>query len=217
MSKLSKRLQVIASIVEGKRVADVGCDHGKLSYYLLENKIVDSVIVSDISMPSLQKAIDLIGKKDYNFEYICCDGLQGYQDKHVDECIISGMGGEEIIQIIKNSPIEIGSYILSPQHNNIMVKRFMYSMGFTIDFDIIISDKWKFYNIFRCKKTNRIESVAEFDLYFGKDNFTSKYSDADAFVDTEIVKIQNILKNTFDGREDKETYLNLLKEYKKRK
>ena len=59
MSKLSKRLQVIADLVNKNNVCDVGCDHGKLVEYLLSNKIVDYAIVSDISQPSLNKAIEL--------------------------------------------------------------------------------------------------------------------------------------------------------------
>ena len=100
MSKLGKRLEVIASLVTKKRICDVGCDHGKLAHYLLENKISDYAVVSDISMPSLNKAIDILSKSKYNFDYICCDGLTGYVGYDIDECIISGMGGDEIIKII---------------------------------------------------------------------------------------------------------------------
>ena len=32
--KLSKRLEVIANLVDTKRVIDVGCDHGYLDIYL---------------------------------------------------------------------------------------------------------------------------------------------------------------------------------------
>ena len=217
MSKLSKRLQIIASAVTGKKIADVGCDHGKLVEYLLANNIVDSAIVSDISMPSLQKAIDLLSGKGYNFKYICCDGLIGYSQENIDECVISGMGGEEIVKIIKNSPIEINSFVLSPQHNNIMVKEFMLSLGYTINFDIIINDKSKFYNIFRCEKSDDKVGFSRFNLHFGKDNFINANNDCDAFVEKEILKTNSILHSDFDGKQEWEEYLNILLEYKKRK
>ena len=121
MSKLSKRLEKIYNLVSGNIVADVGCDHGKLSHKLLSTDRCNFVYVSDISKPSLEKAEKLLSK--YNcFEAIHCDGLRGYVDKAVDECVISGMGGEEIIQIIDSSPIDIPSYILSPQKNETKVK-----------------------------------------------------------------------------------------------
>ena len=99
MNKLGKRLEVIASLVDRKRIADVGCDHGKLAYYLLDNGISDYAVVSDISRPSLNKAIDILSKTKYNFDYICCDGLSGYSGYNVDQAIIAGMGGDEIIKI----------------------------------------------------------------------------------------------------------------------
>ena len=217
MSKLSKRLQIIANIVTGKIVCDVGCDHGKLSNYLLESNIVDKVIVSDISLPSLQKAIDLLSDKSDRFESICCDGLIGYKDKNIDQCIISGMGGDEIIQIISNSPIDIESFILSPQHNNINVKKYMLSLGYEINYDIIILDKGKFYNIFRCQKSDKITYPSEFDLVIGKDNYTDSNSDIEKFVEYEIKKINTILTNNNVNNKELIAYFEHLKDYNKRK
>ena len=138
MIKISKRLLKISELVKGNIVADVGCDHGKLSEYLLKQKLCEKVIVSDISKSSLQKAINLLSKEKLNFESIHCNGLVGYKDKVIDECIISGMGGDEIIKIISSSPIDIKSYILSPQHNIIDVKKFMLDNGFMLTFDKIV-------------------------------------------------------------------------------
>ena len=109
MSKLTKRLQTIADIVSGNVVCDVGCDHGLLSEYLLANQIIDYVYISDISKSSLNKAEKLLSTKYPNqYKSICTDGLKGYKGiDNIDECIISGMGGVEIINIIKNSPIDI--------------------------------------------------------------------------------------------------------------
>lgn len=215
MSKLTKRLQVVASLVNRRHICDVGCDHGKLAEYLLRQKLVDKVIVSDISMPSLQKAIDLLSKNEYNYEYIHCDGLVGYTDKQVEQCVISGMGGDEMIKIINNSPIEINSFILSPQHNNIDVKRFIIAHGYNIDYDIIIKDKGKFYNVFRCVKEDSIQELSEFDLHFGKENFVDN-SDCDDFVQSELIKVVEILKNN-PSNEYFNNYLKLLTEYNKRK
>lgn len=216
MSKLTRRLQVIASLVNRRKVCDVGCDHGKLAEYLLRHNLVDSVIVSDISMPSLQKAIDLLSKNEYNYEYIHCDGLVGYSGKSVEQCIISGMGGDEIIKIISSAPIQINSFILSPQHNNIDVKKFILEKGYEINYDIIIKDKGKFYNIFRCMKNDKLQKLNEFDLYFGNENFTNPSSDIEEFVKLELIKVRNILKNT-PNNEYFNNYLKLLTEYNKRK
>lgn len=217
MNNISKRLQVIAQLVNKEYVADVGCDHGKLADYLLRQKKIKHITVSDISRPSLQKAIDLLSKNNYNFDYICCDGLTGFNEKFIEQCIIAGMGGDEIIKIISNSPIDIESYILSPQHNIIEVKEFMFSIGFCIDFDIIIKDKNKFYNIFRCEKSSNNININYSDMIIGKDNLNNSLSDINEFVDYEISKIENILKNHNKINSKLIDYLNVLKKYKEGK
>lgn len=215
MSKLTTRLQTISKLVNYRNICDVGCDHGKLSEYLLRNNIVDSVIVSDISLPSLNKAVDLLQGKGYKFEYIHCDGLSGYNGKKVEQCVISGMGGDEIIKIISLSPIKIQSFILSPQHNNIEVKRFMLANGYNIDYDIIIKDKNKFYNIFRCEMSEEVSEISEYDLHFGIANFESSESAIDEFVESEMIKVNNILMNN-PANDNFNKYLTLLKQFKRK-
>jgi len=195
MSKLSKRLQTIANVVTKKIVCDVGCDHGLLAEYLLEKNIVDFIYVSDISKPSLDKAINLLSKKYSTFQAICTDGLIGYSGiNRIEECIISGMGGSEIINIIKSSPIKINSYILSPQHNIIETKEFMLNMGYEIVFDIIIKDKHKFYTVFKCEKKENTSYLSKFELLFGKDNFTNSNSDIKEYIAYEDKKISDLLQ-----------------------
>jgi len=216
MNKLGKRLEVIASLVNKKRVADVGCDHGKLAYHLLKNDISNYVIVSDISRPSLNKAIDILSKTTYNFDYICCDGLSGYEGYDVEQCIIAGMGGDEIIKIIENSPICINSFVLSPQHNNVEVKKFLISHNYDIDYDIIIKDKGKFYNIFRCNKVDYLPKISELELIIGKSNHNNTLSSAKEFIDYEINKITEILSKNNINNYKLNNYLLLLKQIEKK-
>ncbi len=59
MDKFSDRLQMIAdNIKHGETMADIGTDHGFLPLYLLEQGISPRVIMTDISEPSLGKAVD---------------------------------------------------------------------------------------------------------------------------------------------------------------
>ena len=217
MNKLGKRLEVIASLVDCKRIADVGCDHGKLAYYLLDNGISNYAVVSDISMPSLHKAIDILSKTKYNFDYICCDGLSGYAGFDIEQAIIAGMGGDEIIKIVSNSPITVKSFILSPQHNNIDVKKYMVSIGYDIVYDIMVKEKNKFYNIFKCNKVDKPTTLNDYDLVIGKDNLNNSLSDIDEFVSKEIDKISSIINNNKTANSKFEKYLSILKEYQKRK
>ena len=193
MNKLTKRLQVIFDLVSSRVIADVGCDHGKLTKALFDKNKIDFAYVSDISKLSLEKAIKLLKDYDGKFEAICCDGLSDYKDQDIGECIIAGMGGSEIIKIIENSPIEISKYILSPQHNEIDVKKFMISCGYAITYDIIILDKGKFYNIFKCEKSESRE-ISDYELLFGKQNFSSDISDIKKYVEFYLEKYRKIFQ-----------------------
>lgn len=207
MNKMSKRLIKISELVSGKIVADVGCDHGKLAQYLLDNKKVDFIYVSDISAESLKKAEVLLANYN-NVKSICCDGLSGYTE-NLDECVISGMGGEEIIKIISNSPIIVNAFILSGQHSIPKLKKFLLDNNYDISYDIIIEDKSKFYNILKCVKKSVVDMPDEFNLYFGKDNFINN-PDFDKYLIYEYNKTCEILKNNKDLK-DKQDYLNLIK------
>ena len=217
MINLSKRLLSIANVVSGNVIADVGCDHGKLAFYLLETKKCNFAYVSDISKPSLDKAISLLTSKNLSFRAICTNGLKDYNSiDNIDECVISGMGGFEIIKIISNSPININTYILSPQHNIIDVKKFMIENNYFITYDKVIKDENKFYNIIKCEKTNVAKKFNEFDLYFGKNNFEGSLSDFEDYLI--YLKNKNIkLKNCVSEECKKEiekilTYIQIAEE-----
>lgn len=213
--KLSKRLLTIANLVSGNIIADVGCDHGKLSYYLLKNNLCKFVYVSDISKPSLEKAESLLSSEKFNFKSIHCDGLSGFSRLEVDECIIAGMGGDEIMHIIKNSPINIDSFILSPQHNIIEVKQYLISHGYLIIYDKIIKDGKKFYNIFKCIKGNNV-NYSDINLYFGKDYNDLELLDIKDYLNYEKNKMLNMFDHVDLDKKKKITdYLELINKAQK--
>ena len=217
MNKLSKRLFKISKLVEGRIVCDVGCDHGKLAQFLLRKNKVDFMYVSDISLPSLAKAIKLLDRYGYtNYRALCCDGLSGYDGLRIDECIIAGMGGEEIIKIISNSPIKINSFILSPQHNIVEVKNYMINKGYAILQDKIIKDGHKFYNIFKCKLGMECSEYSESELRFGKDYNSEEVYDLLDYLDYEEKKVNTLINQVNEERKTElRVYLKLIEKTRK--
>jgi len=213
--KLSKRLIKIASIVKGDTICDVGCDHGKLSYYLLKNNLCKFAYVSDISKPSLEKAEKLLSLEKMPFKSIHCDGLLGFKGISIDECIIAGMGGDEIIKIISNSPIEINSFILSPQHNILEVKEFMLKNNYEIIYDKIIKDGHKFYSILKCIK-GKLQEYSIENMYFGKDYGEEELSDLRDYLISEKIKVNTLLSKVNEGKKNNLTkYLNVIEKLQK--
>lgn len=169
--RLSVRLQNIADQVDKRRVCDIGCDHGKLVEYLFDQNKIDYAFLSDVSMPSVQKAVALMGKKNVQFDWVCADGTQGIQNQNIEQGIISGMGGIEIIKILTDDKTNISSWVLQPQNNEICLKKFLIKNKFKIVKDFIVKDKNIYYNILKVEKTQKKQKVSKFYLYFGKDNF----------------------------------------------
>lgn len=125
MIRLDERLTAAAAFVLERtkgsarpRVADVGCDHGYLSAYLLERNPDLHVLACDVSEPSLQKARDLMKAKGYadRVEFACCDGLRQIAEP-VDVIVIAGMGGQLILRIVEAGLTQIGGASLVLQAN----------------------------------------------------------------------------------------------------
>ena len=145
---LGKRLSAVVEEVDGKGMADVGCDHGKVSVACRILGKVERVIACDISKMSLQKAVDLAEKcKIDGVEFRVGDGLQVIKDGEVDTVVIAGMGGNEIMSILSHIPQGVKKLVLSPHRNAIELRGFLSDRGIYIDKDYVVKDGKKFYDI----------------------------------------------------------------------
>ncbi len=220
--KLSKRLQAIANCVIGKRVVDVGCDHGKVAYYLIANNIAEYVICTDISAPSVAKAEKLlqenkIAKSKYDIR--CGDGLETVSSAdRLDTTVIAGMGGYETIKILQNADFLTKTLVLQPQRNWVDVKKYVLSVQYSIVYDRIIFDDGKYYNIIICQRDcNNSDAINEFQLHYGKDNYVGDTQDFVSYLAYEEEKLQKILsKVAKDDRQLVETMLNLNRQAKQK-
>ena len=102
-----ERLDCAIELLSGAQVvADVGCDHGRLSCALIQRNLASRCIAIDISEPSLKKAERLvrqIGAQD-RVETRLGDGLQPLAAGEADAIAILGMGGTLMAQILSVDP-----------------------------------------------------------------------------------------------------------------
>ncbi|MBQ2990323.1 MAG: Nif3-like dinuclear metal center hexameric protein [Clostridia bacterium] len=142
MIRLDERLEAIASLVmeeiagrEAPRAADVGCDHGQLTAYLLERCPSLWMAASDVSAPSLEKAKRLLESRGLSDRAQLCvaDGLCGL-DRPVDVIVIAGMGAEMILKIVSKGMERIGDALLVMQANVDlpMLRTELAQMGFDV-------------------------------------------------------------------------------------
>ena len=143
MIQLDERLSAIAQLVleaisekEAPCVVDVGCDHGQLTAYLLEQSEKLCAIASDVSAPSLEKAKKLFAAKGFGerARTVVADGLGGI-DRRVDAIVMAGMGAETILKIIREGREKIGGarLILQANVDLPMLRTQLAAQGFAIE------------------------------------------------------------------------------------
>lgn len=135
--KLSQRLLACAGFVNpGDRVADVGCDHGYLSIYLLQKNIASYVFASDINPGPLASAVRN-GEKYGLSDRISFHLTPGVLDvpRDFDTMICAGMGADTIISILEESPwLQSSRYrlILQCQSKTPVLRKFLWENGWDI-------------------------------------------------------------------------------------
>lgn len=147
--RLSERMLAIAQMVSpGMRVCDVGCDHGFISIYLVEEKIAPSVLAMDIGKGPLQQAqlhIEEAGLQN-RITTRLSDGLMQYWEGEADCLIIAGMGGPLMQEILSNEKVEdFKEIILAPQSEICEFRKFLADHGFEIIAENMVLEDGKYY------------------------------------------------------------------------
>lgn len=153
--KLTDRLEVVANFVDrGEIVADIGTDHGYLSAYLIEENIATKVIATDVNEKPLQKAIDYIKERDLgdHIDTRLGDGLEPILQLEVDICIIAGMGGHLIANIIESSKDisnSIDTFILQPMTGEEELRKYLYENNYKIIDEKLAKEGKRYYHILK--------------------------------------------------------------------
>ncbi len=164
------RIEEICSYIDAcDSFADVGCDHGFCTEYALKSGKCKTAVISDVSASSLNKAEKLL--KSYIdtgvCRSVCCDGLTAI-DRDTEQVLIAGMGGMEIIKILKQSFIPRKA-IFQPMKNAPELRRFLIESGCKITADDLFRDG-KFYFIIKCERSGGTADYSKTELAFGRDS-----------------------------------------------
>ncbi|MDR0948524.1 MAG: class I SAM-dependent methyltransferase [Lachnospiraceae bacterium] len=148
---LSHRLLALAQMVTpGSVVWDVGCDHGYLSIYLVQNGISPRVVAMDVRVGPLQAAkkhIDEYGLSSY-IETRLSDGLSTPGTLAADTILIAGMGCGLIIRILSEGRSHAQAareVIVQPQSQLPLFRCFLRKEGYRIVKENIIEEGGLFY------------------------------------------------------------------------
>jgi len=173
---LSVRLQTIADMVSpGAFVCDVGCDHGFLPIYLVQNEKARGALAMDIVEGPLKAASEHIKQAGLEnvIEVRQSDGLHALTRAEVrgwsrncvpkgqkSSLIIAGMGGPLISKILSECPRirdVFDEIIISPQSQLQEVRIDIRSQRLEIMDERMVMDAGKYYTVMRLRTRRQLE------------------------------------------------------------
>lgn len=141
-------------VKKGSRVVDVGCDHGFVPIYLVQNGVCPHVLAMDVRTGPLSRAKEHIseyGLDDY-IDTRLSDGLDNYMRGEADTLICAGMGGKLMLRILLNAgekTEDFSEMILQPQSDLFEFRSRLRMNGYYIADEEMVSEGGKYYFIMK--------------------------------------------------------------------
>ena len=167
---LSERLRAVASMVTpGSRVCDVGCDHGFVSIWLVEQNVSPRVLAMDVRVGPLGAAGRHVAQRGLEplIETRLSDGLHNYDIGEADSLICAGMGGRLMMRILGEEKAKTDSFtelILQPQSEIMQFRTWLREQGLRIMDEKMVEEDGKFYPMMRAVPEagcSRVEDAGE--------------------------------------------------------
>ena len=205
MKKL--RLEEIINLVDDNSiVADIGTDHGIVPYELIKSNKAKKVIASDISEKSLDKLREKLDYLDEPEKIILnvSDGLDNLNEYQVDTIIISGMGGNLIVDIL-NKNIDVAKsancLILGANNSLSVLRKFLHDNSFEIIEEVDLFENDKYYQIIKIKVGKQLFSN-DYEYEFGKFLIDNKSENLKQYIKQQIENKKTILSNISEKDSD---------------
>jgi tRNA (adenine22-N1)-methyltransferase len=154
---LSPRLKLIADMTEGKSVADIGTDHGKLVIDLVNRGKVLYAVASDVGkgpVSACKKNVKASGLSD-KISIRLGNGLDTIDCDEVETVVIAGMGGELISEIINSGSDKITDktqLVLQPMTAGDALRIYLTCNGYVICDERAVCEEEKIYTVISVRK-----------------------------------------------------------------
>lgn len=176
------RIKEIASFIEKCQVVvDIGSDHALLSTTLIDNNQCSFVYNLEKNEQPFLNSVKNTSKQKYlnKIINIKSDGFANFDSNLViDYCVISGMGGKNIVDIISLCQNKVNYFLLCPNNNMPIIRNWAKKNNYKIVeektivenkiyYEIILLSKLKGKKIFLSQQVNYgIASLKEKDLLY---------------------------------------------------
>ena len=196
--KLSKRLQAIYDMVPSGIVADVGSDHGKLIISLFENGVITKGYAIENKVGPYNRLVKAINDNHAEKGIIpmLSDGISELPSD-VDVVVIAGMGGFNVIDILKKNPRKLKnvSTLIVDAHNAIPeLRKQVCKMGYIIADEDIVYESGVYYEIIKFI-SGEAKYLDDPDLEFGPILRNERSLTFKAKYEERIHEIDNLLSN----------------------
>lgn len=199
--KLTDRLLKIASLVtKGKKIADIGTDHGYIPVYLLNKGDIDYAILADVNKGPLENARKevrhnkLLDKTNLRLG----SGIEVLEVGEVDEIIIAGMGGiliSELLEAKSEVAKSADKLILQPMQAQDELRKYLLNNGYEILNEVLVKEDFRIYEILEVKYTGK-NTIVEDEIYYevGKNLIENNDPLLKEFLDKKIYKYNSIIE-----------------------
>lgn len=168
---LSKRLHACAEqVLPGSRVADIGCDHGYLSIYLLSKGIASSAIAADINEMPLQSAVrnsEKFGVRE-KISFHLSDGVKNIP-RDFDTMVCAGMGADTMISILDAAPwLKNKKYrlVLQCQSKISSLRKYLSDNHYNIKQETVLRDGRFLYTVMTVQWESDAPALTPGQIYF---------------------------------------------------
>ncbi|WP_195939490.1 tRNA (adenine(22)-N(1))-methyltransferase [Romboutsia sp. 1001713B170131_170501_G6] len=207
--KLTDRLLKIASLVtKGKKIADIGTDHGYIPVHLLNEGYIDFAILADVNKGPLENARKEVRHNNLSdkVDLRLGSGIEVLKKGEVDEVIIAGMGGILISELLEAN-IEVAQstekFILQPMQAHKELRKYLLNNGYEILDEVLVREDFRIYEIIVAKYTGKNTNVEDEIFYeVGNKLIENKDELLNEFIDKRIHAYTSIL-NKLEGKSGK--------------
>jgi len=171
---LKGRIKLIADMIpECTILSDIGTDHAYIPIYMVKNEKCKKAIACDVREGPVAVAsrhIRQYGLED-RIEARLGSGLKPVSEDEMDVCVIAGMGGVLIQEILEEDIKKAKlakALVLQPMNCIEMVREWLYQNGFEIYDEGLINEGFRIYNVIVARWTGKIMSKDQLYYYIGE-------------------------------------------------
>lgn len=197
----SKRIKEIVKMIPKSRViGDIACDHGYISIEAVKQGKTNKAIAADLRVDPLNSArknIELAGLND-KIELRLSDGLKEFNKNEIDTVVLCGIGGELMIEILRDRISDFKYFLLSPQSKIENVREFLKDNNLRFLDEKIVWDLEKPYILMLLEndETKDLENLSDLELKYGKCLIERKDENLRKYLEYEKKNLEKIMEKT---------------------